>query len=489
MELEARECYRAIESRDARFDGRFFIGVLTTGVYCRPVCPARTPKFKNIKFFACAAGAQEAGFRPCRRCRPESSPGTPAWSGTSATVSRALRLIELGVADEEGIDGLATRLGVGTRHLRRLFDEHLGVSPMSVSQTRRLHFAKKLIDETSLPLTEIAFTSGFASLRRFNQVFRDAYGMPPRDVRKGTRAKTATASNARLRLKLSFRPPFSWTFFERFFALRALPGVESFRDGTYRRSVGFNGESGVLSVSPSKDASHLVLEVPPELSPHLPETVARVRRVFDLGADPQSIANHFSGDPTLAPILEKNPGLRVPGAWDPFETSVRTILGQQVSVKGATTVAGRLIKIYGEPLPGSQDEEVAYLFPTPERLSKARMHQIGVPRKRAGAVRALARAVADGSLDFHALAGLEQAKEQLCALPGIGPWTAEYIAMRALGEPDAFPAGDLGLRIAISNGRKPPVAERDLNEIAERWRPWRAYAATCLWSSLHQDGA
>lgn len=311
MELDRTVCYRALKSRDIRFDGRFFTGVKTTGIYCRPICPARTPKLKNIEFYACSAAAEEAGFRPCLRCRPETAPGTPAWAGTSTTVTRALRLIDEGVMDEHGVDELAQRLGVGSRHLRRLFDEHLGASPVAVAQSRRLLFAKKLIDETSLPLTEVAFASGYSSLRRFNAAFQRTYRMAPRDLRRVERGGKRVNGHAALELKLAYRPPFNWEYLTTFLGMRAIPGVESVADGVYRRSVKVSAEEGVIEVADPKDGRHVILRVPTNLSKALPIVVERVRRVFDLKADPEAIAGHLGGDAHLRALVRKRPGLRV----------------------------------------------------------------------------------------------------------------------------------------------------------------------------------
>ncbi len=484
MELDRTLCYRALKSRDARFDGRFFIGVKTTGIYCRPICPARTPLLKNIEFYACAAAAEEAGFRPCLRCRPETSPGTPAWNGTSATVSRALRLIGEGLMDEHGVDELATRLGLGPRHLRRLFDEHLGTSPVAVAQSQRLLFAKKLIDETSLPLTEIAFASGFSSLRRFNAVFQKSYRMAPRALRRLNRNGTSINGRSALELKLAYRPPYDWDGLVGFLSMRAIPGVESVADGVYRRTFVVAGQSGVLEVSHAKDGRHILLRIPTELSKALPTLVERVRRVFDLRADPIEINGHLAQDKRLGKLVKRRPGLRVPGAWDGFEIAVRAVLGQQVSVKGATTLCGRLVARYGEALVDGASGPLTHVFPHPERLARARMNGLGITGRRIETIRLLARATLDDSLSLGTSPSLEEAVESLVAMPGIGPWTAQYIAMRALGEPDAFPSGDLGLQKACAGTKGVKLNERKLVERAEAWRPWRAYAALHLWSSL-----
>ena len=483
MELNRTLCYRALKSRDVRFDGRFFTGVRTTGIYCRPICPARTPKLENIAFYSCPAAAEEAGFRPCLRCRPETAPGTPAWAGTSTTVTRALRLIDEGVMDEHGVEELARRLGVGARHLRRLFDEHLGASPVSVAQSRRLLFAKKLIDETSLPLTQVAFASGYSSLRRFNAAFQRTYRMAPRDLRRVKRRGARVNGHTALELKLAYRPPFDWEYLTTFLGMRAIPGVESVVAGAYRRSICVSGEQGVIEVADAGDGRHVLLRVPVNLSKALPIIVERTRRVFDLKADPEAIAGHLGDDWHLRALVRNRPGLRVPGAWDAFEISVRAVLGQQVSVKGATTLCGRLVDRYGEKL-DSVTGTVTHLFPAPERLIRARMNGLGITGRRIETIRQLARAAARGDFESATPASLEEAVAGFVEIPGIGEWTAQYIAMRALGEPDAFLSGDLGLQKASANGNGTKLSEKKLLARAEAWRPWRAYAAMHLWASL-----
>ncbi|MEE8580809.1 MAG: AlkA N-terminal domain-containing protein [Myxococcota bacterium] len=481
MNLDAERCYRALASRDARFDGRFFTGVLTTGIYCRPICPAPTPKRKNVRFFACAAAAADAGLRPCLRCRPEASPGTPAWLGTSASVSRALRLIDEGALDQAGIGELANRLGMGERHLRRLFDTHLGASPLAVAQTRRVHFAKKLLDETDLPMTEVAFGAGFSSVRRFNAAIRSTYGRSPSELRARARVQ-GRSSGATLELRLSFRPPFDWNSLTAFLAVRAIPGVEAVGPEAYRRTIRIDGEAAILEVHHLEQEGCLRLRVPAAAARSLVTIAERVRCLFDLGADPNQVTAHLGCDPGLRRRLRRRPGLRVPGAWDGFELAVRAILGQQVSVARATSLSGELVRHYGEPLSDPDDGLVA-LFPTAAVLAEADIAGLGLmPGARAESIRALAAAVRDGTLNLDAPLELESAVAQLMALPGIGPWTAGYIAMRALREPDAFPSGDLGLRRAAAAAGSLPLPPRELEERAEAWRPWRAYAAMALWS-------
>lgn len=478
MDLDPELCRRAMRTRDVRFDGRFFIGVESTGVFCRPICPAR-PKPENCTFFPSAAAAVEAGYRPCLRCRPEVSPGTAAWGGTSATVRRGLRLIEDGALDGGSVQQLAGRLGIGERHLRRLFLEHVGASPRIVAHTRRVLFAKRLIDETSLPMQQIALASGFASVRRFNDAIRGTYDRSPTQLRL---LRRSGASSSELTLRLAYRPPLDWDAMLDYFALRATPGVEVVGEGRYRRSFELGGSVGSLEVECDEAGSQLLATVHLVAGPaSLIQIAERLRRTFDLSTDPGEIGAWLRTDPRLRRALLRRPGLRVPGAWDPFELAVRAVLGQQVSVKGATTLAGRLAAKFGESLACARDGGPTQLFPGAGVLAEAPVEEIGLPRARAEAIRALAAAVAGGEVDLQPGAETARSVEALRALPGIGDWTAEYIAMRALREPDAFPASDLGLRRALSDGGELPSARRVL-EIAEAWRPCRAYAAVALWS-------
>ena len=473
MELDRQVCDRARRSRDARFDGRFFIGVTSTGVYCRPICPAREPKQEHILYFQTAAAAEAAGFRPCLRCRPEASPGTPAWLGTSGLVSRALRLISDGVLDGHGVDDLADKLGVTSRHLRRLFLQHLGATPLDVALTRRTHFAKRLIDETSLPLREVAFASGFGSLRRFNDQIRRTYARTPTEIRQRARSQPPTRSET-YRFRLAFRPPYDWDALLAFLKARATPGVESVDRSRYRRTIAVDGKNGVIEVSRAPDGSALNLEVRFPDSRALLFIVERVRRMFDLGADPNVIAACLSGDPLLRDLLKAHPGIRMPGAWDGFELAVRAILGQQISVSAATTIAGRVATMSGSPV--SEGGELSRLFPTAIQMANAPIERAGVIAARAGAIRGLARRAAEKAISFGPFVNQQEIVTALRLLPGIGDWTVSYIAMRALGEPDAFPSGDLVLRRMAG-----VVSPRDLDARAEAWRPWRAYAVMLLW--------
>jgi AraC family transcriptional regulator of adaptative response / DNA-3-methyladenine glycosylase II len=474
MNLDLQVCSRARLSRDARFDGKFFIGVLTSGVYCRPICPARTAKEKNVRYFPSAAAAAEAGFRPCLRCRPECSPGTPAWVGTPNTVSRALRLISESGLEDGGVEVLADRLGVGSRHLRRLFLQHLGATPIAVAQTRRLHFAKKLIDETRLPMTHVALASGFGCVRRFNAGIRKVYHRTPTQIRRLARQITTQPANEYL-FRLRFRPPYDWKGMLSFLAARATPGVELVELGRYRRSISLSGKHGYFEVSLDEGNDALAVRVQFGDPRSLFFIVERVRAMFDLNADCAAIVRSLRTDPLLGRCVEANPGLRVPGCWNGFELATRAILGQQITVKGATALAGRIAKAFGRPF--SAAGGLTHLFPSPEVLADADLASVGMPGARARSIRALARAVCEGQISFEGILESDAFLGRLREIPGIGEWTAQYVAMRALGEPDAFPSSDLGLLRALAL-----VNSRELEQRAEAWRPWRAYAALYLWN-------
>ncbi len=480
---------RARLARDARFDGLFFIGVKTTGIYCRPICPANSPKSENVSFFPSAAAAGEAGYRPCLRCRPETAPGSPAWSGTSTTVRRGLRLIAAGALDDGDVETLSDRLGVTSRHLRRLFAKHLGASPLAVAHTQRLHFAKRLIDETRLPMQEISIAAGYGSVRRFNDAFRKSYARSPRELRKVRDDLQPVERGAALTVRLPYREPFSWEAMLNFFEFRATPGVESVTDGVYRRTVSVDGEHGILEVRAADRPGFLTLTLRGVKTPSLFEVVQRARDIFDVDAPVKDIRAVLERDPVLAGRLETLPGVRVPGAWDGFELTVRAILGQQVSVAAATTLAGRIAGRYGIPLDLPDDPDrgsLSVLFPTPERLARARFNGVGLTRSRAETVRALARAVARGEVNFDISQDADEFCRALQSIKGIGDWTAQYVAMRVLKNPDAFPASDLGLLKAIAAPER--VAPATLKARAENWRPWRAYAALLLWHSAPGSG-
>lgn len=482
MDLDPDACYRAIATRDARFDGRLFIAVKTTGIYCRPICPARTPKRENLVFYPSAAAAQEAGFRPCLRCRPETAPDLGVWRGTSNTVSRALALIEKGGLDGADVEALAERLGVGERQLRRLFRRHLGASPIAVAQTRRVLLAKHLIHETRLPMSEVALAAGFGSIRRFNETFQRLFGRAPSRLRRGGAAPTGPTGE--VVILLPYRPPYDWPAMLAFLRARAIPGVETVTRDGYARTIEIGGAHGTVAVRPTAlNALRATIQFP-QLSA-LPTIVARLRRVFDLVADPEVIGAHLAEDPALAPLVAARPGLRVAGAWDGFELAVRALLGQQITVTAAVGLAGKLVATYGKPLTGAIRgfDGLTHVFPGPERLAEDDLSGLGLTRARAAALGSLARAViADPEL-FGPRRSLDEAIVKLRALPGVGEWTAQYIAMRELREPDAFPAGDIGLLRALTDSEGKRLTSGELLAMAERWRPWRAYAAQHLWAA------
>lgn len=481
MELDHEACYRIIRQRDARYDGRLFTGVKTTGIYCRPVCPARTPLSQNVTFFPTAAAAQEAGFRPCLRCRPETSPDLGAWRGTFNTVSRALALIEQGALDDGDVESLADRLGVGERQLRRLFQQHLGASPVAAAQTRRVLLARQLLHETALPITEVAYASGFGSVRRFNETFQTLYRRAPNELRRSARAERPMAEAGALELTLPFRPPYDWDAMIEHLAARAIPGVESVTQGAWRRTIALGGDEGTVAVRRGRGHALVATVRFPGLTA-LPKVIARLRRVFDLGADPVAIGECLSADPTLAPLVAARPGLRAPGAWDGFELAVRAVLGQQVSVGAAVTLLGRLVARLGRRREGA-DDGLTHLFPTPEAVSRAELSALGVPGARARTLTAIATAVLDRPELLETARDLDEATARLTAIPGVGPWTAHYIALRQLREPDAFPSSDVGLlrALAAPDGTRPTPAA--LEARSQAWRPWRAYAAQHLWTS------
>lgn len=472
---------RARLARDMRFDGRFFVGVTTTGIYCRPICPAVPPRRGNATFFTTAAAAGEAGFRPCLRCRPECAPGTPAWAGTSVTVRRGLRLIESGALDDGDVETLAARLGVTSRHLRRLFTIHLGASPLAVAQTRRLQFAKRLIDETALPMRDVALAAGFGSVRRFNDAFRRSYGRPPRQLRKPGGAGGTGRGVAALSVRLPYRRPYDWPGVLAFYAQRATPGVEAIADGCYRRTLLLDGQPGLVELRESDKPGFLSLTVANVGTARLLEVVQAARDVFDLDAPVDDIGATLDGDARLSSLLRRRPGIRVPGAWGGFEMTVRAVLGQQISLQAATTIAGRITARYGTALGEERRDGLTHLFPRPEQLVRARFTDLGIVRSRAATLRAVAAAVVRGDLDFDPAQDVDAFCRRLVSIRGIGDWTAQYVAMRVLKDPDALPAGDLGLQKALSPGRRASAAE--LRRRADAWRPWRAYAAMLLWGA------
>ncbi|MEQ1888755.1 MAG: AlkA N-terminal domain-containing protein [Alphaproteobacteria bacterium] len=480
---DRQTCYSALLARDTRFDGRFFTAVKTTGIYCRPVCPVRPPKLENCIFLPSAAAAQAAGFRSCLRCRPESAPDTGAWRGTYATVSRALALIEDGALDEGAVERLSARLGVGERHLRRLFLRHIGASPTAVAHTRRVLFAKQLITETRLGMTEIALASGFGSIRRFNEVFQKLFGRPPGALRKKLPC-AGTGPHSIITLSLPYRAPYDWEMMLNFLSSRAIPGIEAIHDGAYRRTILLEGRAGWVEVTHNARQCALRATISCHSVKQLPIVIAKLRRLFDVGADPLAIGAALSCDPHLRGLVCARPGLRVPGAWDGFEVAVRAILGQQITVSAATRLAGKLVAAFGSELPDtSVPSGLSHLFPSAAQLANQDVAQIGMPRTRGATIAGLAAAsIADPHL-FGRYQSLQDAVERLRSLPGIGEWTAQYIAMRALRESDAFPAGDVALMRALTKNGSPRISAPVMLLRAEAWRPWRAYAALHLWTS------
>jgi AraC family transcriptional regulator of adaptative response / DNA-3-methyladenine glycosylase II len=476
MNLDPDICYRALTARDPRFDGLFFVGVTSTHIYCRPICPTRTPGRDRCRFFPSAAAAEQARFRPCLRCRPELAPGNAPVDAVGRTARIAAVRISAGVMNDEGsLETLAGEMGVSSRHLRRVLRQELGVTPVELAQTHRLLLAKQLLTETTVPIIDVAFSSGFASVRRFNALFRARYRLTPRDVRK-THSKGPVDRS--IRLTLAYRPPFAWETMLHFLAARAVPGVEAVVGRSYLRTVGLDDVRGWVKVEPTTGRHALTVELPMSLAGVLPQLFAKLRNLFDLDARPDVIADHLGHDTHLSGRVLSNPGLRVPGAFDGFELAVRAVLGQQVSVRAATTLAGRFAEAFGEPVQ-VPSPALTRLSPAAARIAEARLDELtalGLVATRAECLRALARAVCDKAVSLEAGPDPVACMERLMALPGIGPWTAHYIAMRGLRWPDAFPHADLGLRKAL--GGRPAGA---VLELAEAWRPWRSYAAMHLW--------
>ncbi len=472
--LDPDHCYQALCSHDRRFDGRFFVAVSSTGIYCRPVCPARTPRRENCHFYQHAAAAEQAGYRPCLRCRPELAPGLSTLDIPDQLLSQACQLINRGFLHQHSLTQLATRLGISDRHLRRLFDQYYGVSPLHYVQSQKLLQAKQLLTDTRLPMVDVAALSGFGSSRRFNSLFQQHYRLTPSQLRQS--ATAAKASPSQTRLYLSYRPPFDWPAMLAFLQQRSIAGVEQVSDQHYRRTLSWPGPEGViqgwLCAEPDPARHRLILTCSENLNTVLPALQQQVRQLFDLDCDPQPIATQ------LGALAQARPGLRLPSCFDGFEMAVRAILGQQITVKAAHTLAGRLAAQFGQPLT-TPWPELQCCFPLPANLASLQPEQLaelGIIRQRGKAIIALAQAVDSGSIQLSSLAPVDQTLEQLQALPGIGPWTAQYIAMRALAWPDAFPDTDLGVMKAMGTKRRKEILAR-----AGAWRPWRAYAVIHLW--------
>lgn len=470
--------YRAVAARDARFDGVFFTGVTTTGIYCRPICGVKVPRLSSCVFFSTAAAAEAGGFRPCLRCRPELAP----YALQQNLAHAVWKKIAAGAMNQQSAEDLAQEVGVSSRQLRRIMLEEFGVTPIELAQTQRLLFAKKLLQETRLPMTELAYAAGFGSLRRFNALFEARYRMTPSDIRRAGQVQPDD-----LVLRLAYRPPYAWDAMLTFLRSRAMPGLEAADAKSYRRSVQMAGKQGWISLTHLPDRHQLALQVAPALASVLMPLLARVRDQFDLEANPQMMASHLQGDPVLATQMARAPGLRVPGAFEPFELAIRAVLGQQVSVAGATTIAGRLVQRFGTPF-ATPFPEITHHFPTPQQLLACTVSDIaglGMPGSRAATVQHLAAFALAGGLQKTAGLSLAQLVSNLKTVPGIGEWTAQYIAMRALRYSDAFPAGDLGLQKAAAVAPVTRITEKQLLQRAAAWSPWRSYAALLLWQSLN----
>jgi AraC family transcriptional regulator, regulatory protein of adaptative response / DNA-3-methyladenine glycosylase II len=484
MTQEPTGLYNAYAARDPRFDGVFYIGVTSTGIYCRPVCTAKTPKAANCRFFESAAAAEKAKFRPCLRCRPELAPGNAPVDDAHRIASLIAQRIEEGMLDDgAGLDQIATQFGWSSRQIRRIVQKELGVSPIELVLTRRLLLAKQLLTETALSITEVAFASGFSSLRRFNDAFGGRYGMPPTRFRKATdRARSPAAAEGSFTLQLSYRPPFDWAGLLQFLGARALKGAELVQDGAYLRTVRLGEHSGWIRVRHAPEQRALLVDVTHSLTPVLPALLGRLRHLFDLSARPDVIAAQLGQDALLAGAVARLPGLRVPGAFDGFEMAVRAILGQQITVKGATTLAGRFVAALGETV-ATPHAELTHLCPSPQRVAGADVSELaslGIIRTRAQSIITLAREIASSRLKLEPGAQPEATMDQLVTLPGIGAWTAHYIAMRALRWPDAFPKEDIVVRKSLGG-----VTASRADELSQEWRPWRSYATLHLWRMAH----
>src|SRR5215475_1342325 len=478
MLLDHNSCYEALVARDPRFDGVLYVGVTTTGVYCRPVCPARTPRRDRCRFFANPAAAENAGFRPCLRCRPELAPGAAVIDSGSRIASSVARRIEAGALNEAGIDELAAEFGVSPRQLRRVVKRELGVTPTELAQTQRLLLAKHLLTDSALPAIEVAFASGFSSVRQFNSLFRERYGLSPTALRRSQSSRTAGQA---LTVRLGFRPPMAWPWLLNFLAGRAIPGVESVEADRYWRAIRLGQCTGWINVGRVEGANALRVEVSLSLARYLPSLLARVKNLFDLDAHPQLIEARLGEDERLRETVSRHSGLRLPGAFDGFEMAMRAVLGQQISVAAARTIAGRITEAFGEPVetPNPRLNRASVSAARLSQAGVADLTRFGLTGKRAECLIALAQAVADGAVKLEPGVDAETTIERLKQLPGIGDWTAQYIAMRALRWPDAFPHSDLGLRKALGE-----TSSKRILEIAENWRPWRAYALMHLWHGL-----
>ncbi len=480
MTLDRKICSRARLARDRHFDGLFFFGVSSTGIFCRPVCPAPIASEENVTYFQTATAAVEAGYRPCLRCRPESAPGNGNGSGDSSLVERALAIIREDGLSEGTIEDLAQKVGTGSRNLRRLFIHHLGATPVQIANVQRTLFAKKLLSETHLTVTQAAMAAGFGSLRQFNDVFREMCGHTPSQIRKQAHVRD-TRSGAACALYLCYRPDFDWRYMLEFMKPRLIPGVEQIDDIGYRRTFRIKGGSeGWLEVIDCPERHTLKLSIYADVLDDVMRIQQRVRVMFDLEANLEPVREHLKQDELLREIVNEYPAVRLPGAWDPFEFAMRAILGQQISVKAATTLAGRIASSGGKKCAASFPDSLTHFFPAPEEMVQADISRLGITGKRQETIRNLVEAVLSGAISLDRGQALDSFVETFTAMRGIGPWTAHYLGMRALGLTDAFPASDLGVRKALAINSKLP-SEREANSRAEQWRPWRAYAALYLW--------
>jgi AraC family transcriptional regulator of adaptative response / DNA-3-methyladenine glycosylase II len=479
--LDPEGCYRAMRSRDARFDGWFVVAVSTTGIYCRPSCPAITPKRRNVSFFRTAAAAQQRGYRACKRCRPDATPGSPEWNVRGDVVARAMRLIADGVVDREGVTGLARRLGYSERHLSRLVTDELGAGPLAVARAQRAQTARLLLEATDMAATDVAFAAGFGSVRQFNDTMREVFADSPTELRRRRHGgRDAAADPGTITVRLATRAPFDAAGAFAFLATRAVPGVEHADGVAYRRSLVLPNGHALASVMPGEACVHASIRLADvrDLAP----AVQRLRRLFDLDADPVAIDAVLGADAVLAPTVSSTPGRRSPGCVDPWEIVVRGIVGQQVSVAGARTIIGRLAVAAGEPLTIG-DDHVTHTFPSPAALAAIADELLPMPATRRRTLREAARRIDDGELVLDAGCDREEAATALLTVPGIGPWTASYVAMRGLADPDVMLPTDLGVRRAFAGLGLDPHP-RAVEEVASRWRPWRSYALHHLWSTL-----
>ncbi|WP_197417674.1 DNA-3-methyladenine glycosylase 2 family protein [Mycobacterium sp. GA-2829] len=473
-------CYRAVQSKDARFDGWFVTAVLTTRIYCRPSCPARPPFARNVRFYPTAAAAQAAGFRACKRCRPDASPGSPEWNVRGDVAARAMRLIADGTVDREGVTGLAARLGYTTRQLQRILQAEVGANPLALARAQRAQTARVLIETTELPFSDVAFAAGFSSIRQFNETVQATFDAPPTALRERSRHRFGAAGAGVLALRLPVRAPFAAEGVFGHLAASAIPGVEEFRDGAFRRTLRLPHGTGIVALTPLP--THVDCALHLDDLRDLSSAIARCRRLLDLDADPQAVVDVLGADAELGALVGKAPGQRIPRTVDEAELAVRVVLGQQVSLKAARTHAARLVASYGHPV-SDPHGGLTHVFPSVEELADIDPAHLAVPRSRQRTVRGLVAALASGAVRLDPGCDWDEARRQLLALPGIGPWTAEMIAMRALGDPDAFPVTDLGVLTAARHLGLPDDP-RALTDRSTRWRPWRAYATQHLWTAL-----